>query len=180
MIRPLKIPLPLLISPKGFPLNTRDLYYWWKLTINFRQGREREHRIINLEYKLQKNELTKEQWIEKYKPIQNPFVESPCIEFGIIGEQVEFVKNQNPLTIWTNEISDYWDYITNGFHFVNREAYYITEIPFDPNDSIEVILETPDQYFYSWLIDEGYTDEFIESELAKGKTLEQIVDEELG
>jgi len=30
------------------------------------------------------------------------------------------------------------------------------------------------------LIDEGYTDEFIESELAKGKTLEQIVDEELG
>lgn len=47
-------------------------------------------------------------------------------------------------------MSDGWDYIVNRYHIVNREAYYVTEIPFEKDDDVEVIIETPEEADEIW------------------------------
>jgi hypothetical protein len=90
--------------------------------------------IINLEL---------DEWFEKYKPIENHFnrEEGPYenMMFETYGEEEEHVKKQNPNHIWTlinceNEES----YIVSGWHFVDRNGYFITEHPWTNNEEIIV------------------------------------------
>lgn len=90
--------------------------------------------------------INTEQWLEKFKPIQNQIDEyaswenhegKPCM-FETFGKELEFVREkakQNPNCIWTLMDSDEDDdcIIVEGFHFVNRLGYFITEIPFENN-----------------------------------------------
>jgi len=84
-------------------------------------------------------------WEKKYKPIENPAYKDN-IEFSTCGNDVEFLKHQNPLTIWTRLICDGVDWIQNGVHYVNRNNYYVTEVPFEENDDIEVIVSRESDY----------------------------------
>jgi hypothetical protein len=47
--------------------------------------------------------------------------------FEISGEELEFVKKQNPKTIWTVLDCDGKIILQAGYHFVNRLNYLITE-----------------------------------------------------
>ena len=76
--------------------------------------------------------MTFEEWKAVYKPIKD------CYMFETYGVEVAFVKEQNPLTIWTLEDAGEGEFIMNGWHFVNRIGYYITEIPFKENAYIFV------------------------------------------
>ena len=43
-----------------------------------------------------------EQWCEKYQPIQNHFTQNGDDKFETFGEELDFVRAQNPQCIWTN------------------------------------------------------------------------------
>jgi hypothetical protein len=73
-------------------------------------------------------------WEETFKPIKNTISKYPdesLIHFETYGEEVDFVKAQDPKHIWTEVDGDEGTYIVAGWHFVNRIHYYITENPWE-------------------------------------------------
>lgn len=82
-------------------------------------------------------EMTYEEWELQYKPISN-HITSECCSFETYGEELEFVKSQDPNTIWTEMDGDNGVYIVSGYHYVNRIQYYITEIPWQEDTSITI------------------------------------------
>ena len=92
-------------------------------------------------------ELGEEEWFNTYKPIINhldPHASFQTDEgvgymFETYGDEVEFVKKQNPNCIWTyGDGDDGGGYIWSGWHFVNRLGYFITEVPFPDNTIIQI------------------------------------------
>ena len=74
---------------------------------------------------------TYEAWEQTFKPIKNKITNGNDIHFETYGEEYEFVKAQDPKTIWTEVDGDSGTYIVAGWHFVNRIHYYITENPWE-------------------------------------------------
>jgi hypothetical protein len=76
-------------------------------------------------------------WDEKYKPIKNPFAQKQQGEFvedkfETYGEELDFVRAQDPKCIWTLVDGDDGNlYIVDGYHLVNRVNYFVTEKPFE-------------------------------------------------
>jgi len=74
-------------------------------------------------------------WEEKYKPVYNHNADNPIWEdykFETYGKDLEFVRAQDPRCIWTLVEGDDGNlYITNGYHFVNRLNYIVTDVPFE-------------------------------------------------
>lgn len=66
-------------------------------------------------------------WEQTFKPIKNHLVKYDSINFETYGDEVEFVKQQDPNKIWTEVDGDSGTYIIAGMHWVNRMHYYITE-----------------------------------------------------
>ena len=92
-------------------------------------------------------EMTEDEWIATYKPIKNHIDTNASFNgemFETYGEEVEFVKQQNPNTIWMyGDGDDGGGYIWSGWGFVNRIGYFITEVPFPDNTTIQVQLTVP-------------------------------------
>ncbi len=62
--------------------------------------------------------------------------------FETFGEELEFVKRQNPLTIWTLLDGDDGDmYVLSGPHFVNRIGYLISMFPRADDATVQVRIE---------------------------------------
>ena len=97
-------------------------------------------------------------FIEKYKPIQNHIDKNACREgmmFKTYDEELMYVINHgldHNRTIWTIvDIYPEEEYnkhgepnistaIIAGYHYVNRHGYFITEKPFEEHEeNIEVI-----------------------------------------
>lgn len=73
-----------------------------------------------------------EDWCEKYQPIQNHFTQTGDDKFETYGEELDFVRAQDPRCIWTLVDGDDGNlYITSGYHLVNRINYFVTEVPFE-------------------------------------------------
>lgn len=78
-----------------------------------------------------------ERWVEKYRPITNPFrddVEIDGYVFACHGEEYEFVRRQPPGNVWTFIVCDgprsaMW-LISSGYHWANRMGYLVTARPF--------------------------------------------------
>ena len=96
-------------------------------------------------------EMTEEEWFETYKPIPNHIDENASFNdgehgymFETYGEEVEFVKQQNPNHIWMyGDGDDGGTYIWSGWGFVNRLGYFITEVPFPNNTTIQIQVSVP-------------------------------------
>ena len=92
-------------------------------------------------------ELTEDEWIATYKPIKNHLDTNASFNgemFETYGEEVEFVKQQNPNTIWMyGDGDDGGGYVWSGWGFVNRIGYFITEVPFPDNTTIQIQLTIP-------------------------------------
>jgi hypothetical protein len=98
-------------------------------------------------------ELTFDEWLETYKPITNHIdtnasfqnEESEGIMFETYGEEVDFVKQQDPNRIWMyGSGDDGGTYIWSGWGFVNRLGYFITEVPFSDSEIVQVLVAEPD------------------------------------
>ena len=73
-------------------------------------------------------------WEAKYKPIKNHIAGDydGDDKFETYGEELEFVRAQDPRAIWTLVDGDDGNlYIVNGYHFVNRINYFVTLVPFE-------------------------------------------------
>lgn len=97
-------------------------------------------------------EMSIEDWEKTYKPITNHLDENASFQnenddgimFETYGDEVEFVKKQNPNCIWTYVDGDSnASYIISGWHFVNRLGYFITEVPCPEDMTIEICLDEP-------------------------------------
>jgi hypothetical protein len=87
-------------------------------------------------------------WCEQYKPIVNHIDNNASFDngdgglmFETYGDEVEFVKSQSPENIWMyGDGDDGASYLWNGWGFVNRIGYFITEVPCPPNTTIQVLV----------------------------------------
>ena len=61
--------------------------------------------------------------------------------FETFGDELEFVKSQDPSKVWTLVDCDEGSCIISGFHFVNRVGYLISTVPVGPNVNVEVQFE---------------------------------------
>jgi hypothetical protein len=93
-------------------------------------------------------ELTEDEWFETYKPIPNNIDKNASFGgymFETYGAEVEFVKKAHPAHIWTyGDGDDGGTYIWDGWSFVNRIGYFITELPCPENTTIQIMVGEPD------------------------------------
>ena len=91
--------------------------------------------------------MTEDEFDEQYPLITNhinlnaswTFGDGPGCLFETYGEELAFVRSQNPRTIWTLvEGDDCTEYVISGYHLVNRLGYLISSIPFPEDANIEV------------------------------------------
>ena len=65
--------------------------------------------------------------------------EGGCL-FETYGEELEFVRRQDPRTVWTLVDGDGDQYLVSGFHFVNRIGYLVSTVPLPEEMDIEVCI----------------------------------------
>ncbi|NBR23681.1 MAG: hypothetical protein EBU08_07900 [Micrococcales bacterium] len=86
--------------------------------------------------------LTYDEWFDTFKPIRNKHSidsdYSGITAFETYGDELAFVLEQPENTIWTEMDGDSGVSIVEGYHLVNRIQYYITEVPYDPEQSYEI------------------------------------------
>ena len=92
-------------------------------------------------------EMTEDEWFETYKPIKNHIDLNASFDghmFETYDEEVAFVKEQPNENIWMyGDGDDGGGYLWNGWGFVNRIGYFVTEVPCPPNVTIQVLISVP-------------------------------------
>ncbi len=91
-------------------------------------------------------------WCEAYKPIVNHLDSNASFDngeggimFETYGDEVSFVKEQPEAHIWMyGSGDDGGTYVWNGWGFVNRLGYFITEVPCPADVDIQVLVGEPD------------------------------------
>ncbi len=88
-------------------------------------------------------ELTEDEFDNQYPLVTNHLnphaswafdSDAGCL-FETYGDEIAFVRSQNPQTIWTLVDGDDGNqYLVSGYHLVNRIGYLVSTIPF-PNDA---------------------------------------------
>lgn len=86
------------------------------------------------------NQITDDEFIKQFKPIQNHLIgeDAPWggIMFETYGDELKHVcliANLYPDHVWTLSECDEGMVISNGYSFVNRFGYFITELPAPQN-----------------------------------------------
>jgi hypothetical protein len=65
--------------------------------------------------------------------------ESAGCLFETFGDELAFIRNQNPRTVWTLIDGDDGDqYLLSGIHFVNRLGYLVSTVPVPEGTTIQV------------------------------------------
>lgn len=99
-------------------------------------------------------QLTEEEWFEQFKPIPNYLDDYASFNdgehgymFETYGEELEFVKAQEPNRIWTYcDGDDGGTYISDGYHVVNRIGYFVTTVPYDDKQYYQItVIEGRDE-----------------------------------
>jgi len=86
-----------------------------------------------------------DEWFDEFRPIDNPYNPDSQM-FETFGDEVEMVQNANPGAVWTLLDVDGKLIIGEGFHYVNRIGYYITEVVrTNETDTYEIIDEDADE-----------------------------------
>ena len=99
-------------------------------------------------------EITEDEWFDKFKPIPNHIDDNASFSdgdngymFETYGEELEFVKSQEPNRIWTYcDGDDRGTYIFEGMRIVNRIGYFVTTVPFDANKAYQIQISNDDVY----------------------------------
>jgi len=70
---------------------------------------------------------------EELKPITNPYDDNASLDgvmFETYGQELDYVRQQDPHHIWTYCEEDDVLFLSQGYHLVNRIGYVITELPY--------------------------------------------------
>jgi hypothetical protein len=106
-----------------------------------------------------------DEWCETYKPIVNHIDKNASFDngeggimFETYGDEVAFVKEQDGSHIWTyGDGDDGGSYIWDGWSFINRIGYFITEVPCPADTTIQIKVSSP--WFYCENCDAELEDE---------------------
>jgi len=79
-------------------------------------------------------------WVKKYKPIPHPNSSTGFIYYETYGDDYELIKKASHNNVWTLVQADEDLVIINHLAWVNRVNYVITEVPYNPDEEIEVIV----------------------------------------
>ena len=77
-------------------------------------------------------------FIKRFKPQLNHLTQNGNEEylFGDTGEELAYVKAQNPLNVWTLiEGDNNRTYIVEGFHYIGVWGFLISETPCPKNEN---------------------------------------------
>ena len=95
-------------------------------------------------------EMDFDEWVEAYKPISNQIDTNASfggLMFETYGEEYEFVKAQDENRIWMyGDGDDGGGYLWSGWGFINRIGYFITEVPFAKDVTVQVLVSLPCYY----------------------------------
>ena len=97
-------------------------------------------------------EMDFDEWCDTYKPIINHIDSNASFDngqggimFETYGDEVAFVKEQPEANIWMyGSGDDGGTFVWNGWGFVNRLGYFITEVPCPPNTDIQIRVSEDD------------------------------------
>jgi hypothetical protein len=95
-------------------------------------------------------ELSEDAFAAMFRPLANPLNPHASFDWGAgygtlfetYGEELAYVRSQDPAKVWTFQSGD-GDYVTSGFHLVNRVGYFVTEVPLPAGLDIQVTLPEP-------------------------------------
>lgn len=98
-------------------------------------------------------ELTVEEWEETYRPLVNHLDDNASwqgedgrgIMFETYGAELDFVRGCDENHIWTYADGEGGTFLSNGFGFVNRIGYFVTQKPFDPDAIIQIVVSTDEE-----------------------------------
>jgi len=102
-------------------------------------------------------EMTMEEWEATYKPIPNHIDKNASFQnesgkgimFETYGDDYEFVKKADPKHIWTyGDGDDGGSYIWNGWSFINRLGYFITEVPAPDEEECVIQIKVSSYWYY--------------------------------
>ena len=82
-------------------------------------------------------EITESEWADKYKPMTNHLT-NDSISYETYGDDLEYILLQDDRHVWTEMDGDDGVYIVNGYHLVNRINYFITNVPWQDGDNIQI------------------------------------------
>ena len=88
-----------------------------------------------------------DQWEETYKPIPNHLVPNSSwqdedgvgIMFETYGDELSFIKTQDPTYVWTYLDGVDGTYVVSGYHIVNRIGYFVTQVPW--TEDLEILVQ---------------------------------------
>lgn len=84
-------------------------------------------------------------WLEEYKPIANPNGSAEEYKGLLFDVKDEFVLSHAESNVWTLIECDNLITVIPGLHYVNRQGFFITAIPFESlNDEFEVQIHSID------------------------------------
>lgn len=94
--------------------------------------------------------MTQDEWLAAYKPIYNHLDNNASFQdetgkgimFETYGDEEQYIKTYpNPNCIWTyGDGDDGGTYIWNGWSYVNRIGYFITEVPWSDDEEIQICI----------------------------------------
>ena len=103
-------------------------------------------------------EMTMEEWEATYKPITNHIDSNASFQnesgsgimFETYGDEYNFVNSQeDPACIWTyGDGDDGGSYIWNGYHYINRLGYFITEVPAPSEEECVIQIKVSSYWYY--------------------------------
>ena len=81
----------------------------------------------------QQTVMNYEEWLEKYKPIMNPYCEAPFEGkmFETSGKELDHVHRvleNSKQSVWTYMESNGHSHIVPGYQHIDRLGYFITEV----------------------------------------------------
>lgn len=99
-------------------------------------------------------QLSEDDFDDQYPLVRNhlnpnaswSYDDGPGCLFETSGEELEFVRRQDPTHVWTFLDGDEdGQYLASGFHFVNRIGYLISTVPVPADVEIEVRIPSSDE-----------------------------------
>lgn len=85
-----------------------------------------------------------ETWEKRFSPKKNPLTKHAAVDgclhetYGAEFALVQAAGQADPGCVWTVVTNDRGDwYIVDGYHFVNRVGYLLTEMPCDVPEGVE-------------------------------------------